>query len=106
MTDPVYLRSELIAICQRAFVPESKWGNRDSSGAQIQVGECLALLSAGCEFKVLDDKDLKTDDRTIWLEVAYRGFSYFEEGEGRERNTFYLPTTSRLNSIGPGNDWY
>jgi hypothetical protein len=96
----------LIAICRRSFIPESNWTNRDSADAQMQAGQCLALLSAGCEFKILDDEYLKTDARTIWVEIAYRGFSYFEEGEGRERNTFYLPTIARLDASGPGKDWY
>lgn len=108
MTRTQYTRGELIATCQRAFVPENNWLDRDSAGAQKQVGECLALLHAGCEFKILhgDDGYCSTDEQTIWVEIQCRGFADFEYGDRPERNTYYLPTAARLESRGQGKDWY
>lgn len=33
-----YTREELISICERAIVPQSKWWDRDSEQAQAGVG--------------------------------------------------------------------
>jgi len=54
-------REELIALCEAALVPESEWRNRDSAGAQRQIGEAWALLRAGCPYRILPG----TDDDTI-----------------------------------------
>jgi len=108
-----YSREELIGLLAQSFVPEEKWRNRDSAGAQRQVGECLALLKAGCDFEVLTAGNLITDDKTIWVEIWFKGFQYFEgcyEDEDSERNkkqsdTFYLPTAEHLEKA-EGSDWY
>lgn len=46
-------REDLIAICERAIVPQDHWRNRDSASAQLGVGAALVLLKAGCKFVVL-----------------------------------------------------
>ena len=48
-------REELIAICEKATVPQSKWWDRDSAGAIQQMGMAWALLKAGCEFRVIKE---------------------------------------------------
>ena len=103
MSDPT--REDLIALCEQASVPESKWWNRDSSDAQKQVGECWSLLRAGCEFAVLRQGSLASDKRVWWIEITYRGFGFFDWGAPLERDTFYLPTADRLASR-DGGDWY
>lgn len=97
-------REDLIAICERAFTPQEKWRNRDSGDAHRQLGECYALLKAGCDFYVRYDGRL----HTWWVTVEYHGFDYFEYGaqEGCTSNEqFYLPTAERLDAR-PGEDWY
>jgi len=96
-------REDLLAICERAFVPEEKWSNRDSSAAQRQLGECYALLRAGCEFYVHED-----DRQTLWVSVEFYGFDSFEWGLDevpRESEQYYLPTAERLDAR-DGKDWY
>jgi hypothetical protein len=95
-----YDRSELLALCERAIVPHEKWRNRDSAAAQRQVGELLALLRAGCSFTVVvENRD------TLSVTVEFRGFNTFEEGEGMEHASFYLPTDACLTAYA-GEDWY
>lgn len=101
-----YTREELIDICERAIVSESDWGDRDSHQAQMQVGSCWALLKAGCEFKVITEGSLRSDDRTIWVEIRSAGFSFFEyaeEDNAKESANYYLPNPDRLLQ---GGDWY
>lgn len=95
-----YTLEELIDICEKAFVKESDWKNRDTEEAQCQLGECYALLKAGCEFEIKEE----TDDKTIWLVVYSKGFMYFEGGN-KEEHEYYLPTYKRLESA-EGKDWY
>ena len=96
-------REELLRLCKRGVVPQDKWSNRDSSAAQRQLGECRALLKAGCDFTV------KTDGGTHWVTVTYRGFAYFEgdyDGPGvSDAEQFYVPTAERL-ARAAGRDWY
>ena len=47
-----YNREKLIKICEKAIVDISKWSNRDSPSAQINIGKCWALLKAGCEYNL------------------------------------------------------
>lgn len=100
-----YTREELVNICEKSSVAQKDWNNRDSAGAQIQVGKCLMLLKAGCKFDILvNDSVCKTNEHTIWIEIEFEGFSYFEIGE-REKEVFYLPTVKRLKQSKNG-DWY
>lgn len=102
-------RETLIELCERAIVPERSWCNRDSARAQTGVGECWALLKAGCDYEILTTGTLTTDDRTIWIRFFPHGFSTKELGreEGREYDseTFYLPNEKRLDEA-DGKDWY
>ncbi len=109
-----YTRKELIAICESAFVPEIKWNDRDSESAQCQLGECYALLKAGCDFEIIYEDDIcGTDENTIWLYVYSHGFSWFESfnkpnertRDEMEEHHYYLPTIKRLKEAN-GNDWY
>lgn len=99
-----YTREQLIELCNKAVVAHEDWRDRDSSSAQRQVGELLALLRAGCPFEVVQKGDWATDERTIVVLVTFHGFSKFEDGED-ESETFYLPTESRLIER-VGSDWY
>jgi hypothetical protein len=100
----MYSRKKLIEICENAIVNEKYWHDRDSSGAQQGVGKCWALLKANCPYEILTKGNLKTDKRTIWIEIIYKGFDYFELG-GRQSDTFYLPTPEHLKKM-DGIDWY
>lgn len=103
-----YSREELVAICEQAVVPESKWCNRDSPGAHEQLGLCWVMLKAGCDFDVhpAGDSGCFTNERTIWVTVYWKNFCAFEYGS-RERDdkTFYLPTPASLEK-NQGRDWY
>ena len=98
-------REELIQLCTDGVVPHDKWRNRDSAGAQIQLGQARALLAAGCDFRVLRGSNyLSSNDRTWWLWIEWHGFDYFEWGVGTDDDTFYLPTRARLDRAA-GGDW-
>jgi hypothetical protein len=101
-----YTREDLIKICEMAIVSENKWRNRDSASSQRKIGEIWALLKAGCDFKILTDKNNYscTDDQIIWIEIVYDGFSTFE-GMGKEKDVFYMPTREGLLAVN-GGDWY
>lgn len=94
-------REELIALCDRGVVPQTKWNNRDSAAAQLQLAECRALLLAGCVFELAPQSPQPT---TWWIDIDYRGFSYFEYGE-LKHGIFYVPKDDRLNEAA-GEDWY
>lgn len=110
-----YTREELIAICEDAIRPQNRWHDRDSYDAQLQVGQCWALLLAGCDYKVHDgteDRTCATTEDTIWLTTYGKGFAYFENHEPNdpphaymEDELHYLPTRKRLDEVGSG-DWY
>lgn len=109
-----YSREALIAICERATVPQERWRNRDTSGAQRQMGEALVLLRAGCDFRVLVgdegptktyNRHLITNERVIWVEITFKGFDHFEQGGHLDDETFYLPTAAVLDAV-DGGDWY
>lgn len=101
MTDDTPTREELIAICESAFTPESEWSDRDSSAAHRQLGECYALLKAGCEFWV------RTERNTNWVSIEFRGFDAFEYGDDGplDHDRYYVPTAERV-AANPGKDWY
>lgn len=101
-----YTREDLISLCEQGAAPEAGWHDRDSAEAQRQMGEAWALLRAGCAFEVLTKGDLKTDDRTIWVEITFDGFGAFEGGD-KETELFYLPTQQRIDAAAlSGGDWY
>ena len=111
-------REDLIQLCDLAIVPEQRWLNRDSAIAQTQIGQCRQLLLAGCQYTLLTaehDRYCQTSEDTIWIEIAYKGFSAFENvsnwdtEEERfsyyDKETFYIPTMKRLMERF-GRDWY
>jgi hypothetical protein len=105
-----YTREDLIALCERAIVAEENWGNEDTANAQKKIGACWALLKAGCDFRVISSNDgqsVATDERTIWLDVFYSGFTTFEDGPDaeKEKEGFYIPTSESLKEAN-GEDWY
>lgn len=99
-----YIREQLVDLCNKASVHYTKWRNRDSADAQRQVGELSALLKSNCPFEVVTEGSWKTDDQTIVVQVEFKGFIFFEEGE-LSKETFYLPTQKRLDEAA-GGDWY
>ena len=101
-----YTREDLIKICEQAFVKEEDWHDRDSEYSQCSLGECYALLRAGCDFEVIYEDDIcGTDEHTIWLYVYSEGFGYFDWGGEKEKHHYYLPTQKRLDEAN-GGDWY
>ena len=81
-------------------MPESEWNDRDSAGAQRQLGEGRALLLSGCEYTV----EPGNEHDSWWLEITYKGFNYFEVGE-MSIDHLYIPTAERLAEAN-GKDWY
>ena len=111
-----YTREELIAICEKSFVPQKDWKDRDSFETQKQVGEIYAMLKAGCKFEIQvstreKDKGCVTDEETIWLKFWAHTFMWFETGDDSDEEGYevgeyyYLPTLERLNEKA-GKDWY
>jgi hypothetical protein len=104
-----YTREQLIDICEKAIVPEEKWGNRDSALAHQKIGMAWAYLKAGVPFKVTRQGDSPycvTDSHTIWLEFSVKDFGCWDYREGeRGIETAYLPTKKRL-AERKGEDWY
>lgn len=96
-------REHLIDLCERGIVPELEWNDRDSAGAQQQLGKAWALLKAGCEFRVASDPKSTAD--TLWIEVTCRGFGYFDWDGEPDVERFYIPTDLRLRKRA-GRDWY
>lgn len=109
MTEPT--REDLMQLCLDGIVAEQYWSDRDSAKAIKQLGEAYALLAADCNFNVLYGETkgstghLKTDDRTIWISVQYKGFDYFEDSV-YSYDTFYIPTRARLDAARVQRDWY
>lgn len=94
-------REELISLCERGSVAESNWHDRDSAGAQTQLGKALFLLRAGCEF-TFDNPPVSHE--CWWLTFSVKGFNYFEIGE-MDWDHAYIPTAEKLDKAA-GNDWY
>lgn len=101
-----FSRESLIDICRDAVVPQGRWTDRDSAQAHEQLGRAWALLSAGCEYHVVRAGRLCTNEKTIWIEITWRGFNDFEYGtDASDSGVFYLPTRERLERAA-GGDWY
>jgi len=99
----IYNRDYLLMLCQRGVVLQEKWSDRDSAGAQLQLGEARALLAAGCRFE--EDELMNQSNSTIWIRIWFHGFCFFEEGDEEQHETFYIPTEQRLDAV-KGEDWY
>lgn len=84
----------------------SAWSHRYSANAQRQVGELWALLSAGCDFEI---NDQKTDDKRLCITVLFDSDDKKkvanENGiyEYDDLNTYFLPQPETLVE---GRDWY
>lgn len=114
-----YTREKLIEICEKSFVNQSDWRNRDSAQSQMKLGEVLALLRCGCEFEIQTKKHnpdgvCVTDEMTIWIQFYVHDFGWFEGYEedprgnksgGYDNYHYYLPTEKRLKECN-GKDWY
>lgn len=130
-----YTREELIQICRDAVVHHTKWDNRDSYSAQINVQEAFRALTAGWDFSVCSEGLLTTNSSTIWITLTpVEGVDVYKDGEylnissrdeyfedcDPEYNTemfdnygesfdgafsSYLPTRERLDTT-CGDDWY
>ena len=92
-------RDSLVYLCERGVVPHEHWRDRDSASAQRQLGECLALLRAGCDFTVRREGD------TWWVTVTFDGFGHFDWDGPQDEELFYVPTAERLDRRA-GRDWY
>lgn len=111
--DKKKVREHLMDLCLRAVVPQEHWSDRDTSGAQLGVGQAYMLLAAGCDFEICTAANAQytiTDDNTIWVKFTYKGFNYFEGGLDPDEDlwsedTFYIPTDERLKAAS-GKDWY
>lgn len=95
-------REHLIDLCERGVVPENRWYDRDSATAQRQLGEALALLRAGCDFRL--SAAPASDPDTWWVQIVFKGFGYFDWGGELDDELFYIPTSERLERR--DGDWY
>ena len=113
-----YTREELITICERAMLPQNKWGNRDSLDAQMGVYLAYGLLKAGCWYEIVNEKNFMPERSAFWIRFKAHSFRWFEEaGEDDKDNDgyvddnsgdemfYYLPTPERLDET-VGRDWY
>lgn len=98
-------RAQLKSLCSSAIVSFDSWSHRYSGNAQRQLGELWALLSAGCEFEIDENK---TDETRICVKILYgaseQGKVAHENGiyEYDDLNTYFLPQPQRLTE----GDWY
>lgn len=124
-------RNELIELCKKSVVPFTKWHDRDSYSAQVNVNICYQLLKAGCKYKMepdiahgsywltfqsITDRQRETAN-TFYLNIDslddYRTeFGYEDEMFDCNEHVIdmftyygYIPTQYRLNEA-DGNDWY
>ncbi len=115
-----YTRKELIEICEKSIVNQSKWNNRDSASSQIGIGKCWILLKSGCKFEISTKENTHigeciTDNDTIWIQFWVKDFQWNDTLDGDEEEYpdgiasseyfFYLPTTKRLKEK-ENKDWY
>lgn len=128
-----FSRKELISICKDAVVHHTKWGDRDSYSAQVNLQSIYKALTAGLPYEIDED----TDDNTIWikfkqpinlrklnkgeyLNISSREDYFIDCDPNYETEMFdgygidftsdytgsYMPTRKRLEDVGEGNDWY
>lgn len=110
---PVELtRDTLISICEKSIVDVTKWESRDCSMSQELIGKLWALLKANCQFEILFEDGLCTNEETIWIRVWWPKFIHFDgvdfdlnNKEDLHSENFYLPTIFRLAQVN-GSDWY
>ena len=95
-----YSRQKLIALIDAAVIPHQRWSNRDTPEALSQAATARAYLLAGCDFRLSQNPELPTTDKTIWLEIKH-----YEFADEPDWHTYYLPTPARLEAAA-GSDWY
>lgn len=98
------LPEAIVKLCERAFLPQEKWRDRDTSGCQRQLGELYAMARAGSECSI----ELGHRGRLLDVTVKIRGFMYHECGAEDgilEIETFYCPSLEWL-EVCDGGDWY
>lgn len=81
-------REQLISICEDAVVHHSKWGNRDSYSAQLNVQDVYRGLTAGIDFKVVtkeDDPSYHSTESTLIVEFL-QPIDYDKLNEGLHLN--------------------
>ena len=98
-------REGLISLCERGVVNVEAWRNRDSEGAQRQLGEAWALLRAGCEFDFDEEMIDNSGGKIVWVIIHRPGFATVDWGGPWEDTHYYLPSNERLHAVG-GKDWY
>ena len=127
-------REDLIKLCEDAVVPCSKWDNRDSYSAQVNIQDAYKGLTGGVPYKydieygcficiVFEEptreqrkafKHLEIDsleDYIDWYEEQYGEDSRYEMFDSHPMNwkddylSVYIPTRERLIEAN-GNDWY
>lgn len=119
MNETLPTREELIALCEKAIVPQDKWSNRDSESAQQNIGRCCQLLKCGCKFQILTKENHPnycSDEETWKLHFWVHNFNWFENYTSDENDgyrsgsdgkllTFFIPTNKALKKAN-GDDWY
>ena len=125
-------REELIQICKDAVVPYTKWRNRDSYAAQVNIASIYQGLCAGINYILTGERydaiwiefEEPTEDQINDLskynlgidsrEDYLAGFSEDDDPEMFDGNGIdwtdsykggYLPTPERLKQVN-GGDWY
>lgn len=125
-------RKKLIQICKDAVVHYTKWNDRDSYSAQVNIQSIYKGLTAGLNYTIEPD----TDERTIWisfnqpidfeklkdgeyLEISSRDDYFTDLDPEYETEMFdgngidfysnytgsYMPTRKKLDECN-GGDWY
>lgn len=108
-----YTREQLIEICERAFVKQEDWEDRDSAKAQTCVAMSYMLLKAGCKFEAKDSDMFNghTIDIVFWVkDFAWHDIfdadgEQYPDGLNNGTYSYYLPTPYRLDQVA-GKDWY
>lgn len=88
-----YTRAELIQAIENAIQQVDDWSNRDDPYLHVRLGQCWALLKAGCEYEIkLPDpndplKDCVTHEGTVWLDIKFPRF----ESEAATADLYWIP---------------
>jgi hypothetical protein len=124
-----YTRKDLIQICLDGVIHHTKWRNRDSYSAQVQLNDIYNALTANIEYTY------RVEYETIWIDFEKASYGDLSDGSylnisdiedyfndcdpERETEMFnsngidfqsnyrggYMPTRKKLDVI-EGDDWY
>lgn len=107
-----YTRELLIELCEKAFVKQEDWKDRDSADAQAGIAMSLMLLKAGCKFEASGSEIFThTIDITFWVkdftwwDVLDADEVEYPDGVNNGKYTYYIPTQYKLDQVA-GKDWY